>query len=128
MGHWETLGIHCKPKSQIRWVKEASCRELEKCVETILKENKIFKDQLVLYFKSVAAVMSTQFWKVSVSTVHEFHELSLSSSRTNIITNNRSILTNLNLLFHWLIRSYKKTLLLLKRNVWFLWKSIWNLL
>jgi hypothetical protein len=61
-------------RAKIEEQKKLISEDWKKSVENILKENKIFKDQLILYFKSVAGVMSTQLRKMIVSTVQDFHE------------------------------------------------------
>ena len=64
-------------KAKIEEQKKLVAEDWKKSVETILKENKIFKDQLIIYFKSVAGVMSTQLRKMVVSTIKDFHKFIL---------------------------------------------------
>lgn len=77
---WETEKLlvfveHQKAKIDER--KKMVNEEWRRAVENIFKENKIFKDQLVLYFKSVTGVMSTQLRKLIVSTIQDFYKFIL---------------------------------------------------
>ena len=47
--------------------------EWRKYVENILKENKIYKDQLILYFKSVSGLMSSQLRKLIISSIEKYY-------------------------------------------------------
>lgn len=47
--------------------------EWKKYVEMTLKENKIYKDQLIIYFKSVSGVMSTEMRNLIISSLKKFH-------------------------------------------------------
>jgi hypothetical protein len=61
-------------KAKIEEHKKLVAEDWKKSIETILKENKVFKDQLIIYFKSVAALMSTQLRQIIVNTVQDFHQ------------------------------------------------------
>lgn len=45
----------------------------KKYVENVLKENKIYKDQLFIYFKSVSAIMSTELREIIIQSLKKFH-------------------------------------------------------
>lgn len=45
----------------------------KKYVENLLKENKIYKDQLFIYFKSVSGVMSTELRELITNSLKKFH-------------------------------------------------------
>ena len=52
--------------------------EWKKFVEHTLKQNKLYKDQLILYFKSVSGVMSSQLRKVIINSICNFYKFILS--------------------------------------------------
>ena len=65
MGYREELNIYWKVKLKNS---EIISSWMEKAVETIQNDNKICKDHLRIYFKSVSGVMSTQLRKMVFST------------------------------------------------------------
>ena len=44
-----------------------------KSVEDILKENKIYKDQLIIYFKSISGLMSSDTRKLIIGSIHRYY-------------------------------------------------------
>lgn len=75
--NWDTEKTYIFVKNQnakIEELKKIVNDEWKKNIENILKENKIFKDQLILYFKSVSAVMSSQLRQIVVNSVKDFHD------------------------------------------------------
>jgi hypothetical protein len=44
-----------------------------KFVEKTLKENKLYKDQMIIYFKSISGVMSTQLRKMIITSLQKFN-------------------------------------------------------
>ena len=61
-------------KSKVDEVKKIITEDWKKYVENVLKENKIYKDQLFIYFKSVAGVMSTELREIIITSLKKFHQ------------------------------------------------------
>lgn len=51
--------------------------EWRKFIETTLKENKLYKDQLILYFQSVCGLMSSQLRELILNSVKNYHDFLL---------------------------------------------------
>lgn len=64
-------------KNKIEEQKKIINEDWKKYVELVLKENKINKDQLIFYFKSVSGVMSSQLRDIVVSSINKFHNFML---------------------------------------------------
>jgi hypothetical protein len=48
--------------------------EWKKYIETTLKENKLYKDQLILYFQSIYALMSSQLRELVLNSIKNYHD------------------------------------------------------
>lgn len=59
--------------NQIEQQKKIVTEEWKGYVEGILKENKIYKDQLILYFKSVSGLMSSQLREMIIKSLSAYH-------------------------------------------------------
>jgi hypothetical protein len=60
-------------KSKIEDQKNFVSEEWKKYVENVLKENKIYKDQLILYFKSISGLMSSQLRKLIINSLEKYY-------------------------------------------------------
>ena len=60
-------------KNQIEEEKNLVNEEWRKFVETVLKENKIYKDQLIIYFKSISGLMSSELRKLIIGSIHQYY-------------------------------------------------------
>ena len=60
-------------KNQIEEEKNLVNEEWRKYVETVLKENKIYKDQLIIYFKSISGLMSSELRKLIIGSIHQYY-------------------------------------------------------
>ena len=60
-------------KNQIEEEKNLVNEEWRKYVENILKENKIYKDQLIIYFKSISGLMSSELRKLIIGSIHQYY-------------------------------------------------------
>ena len=65
-------------KTKLEEQRKVIGEDWKKYVESVLKENKIYKDQLILYFKSVSGVMSTQMRKIIIDSLSNFHKFIIS--------------------------------------------------
>ena len=61
-------------KNQIEEEKNLVNEKWKKYVENILKENKIYKDQLIIYFKSISGLMSSELRKLIIGSIHQYYE------------------------------------------------------
>ena len=61
-------------KNQIEEEKNLVNEEWRKYVENILKENKIYKDQLIIYFKSISGLMSSELRKLIINKTMPYDE------------------------------------------------------
>lgn len=59
-------------KSKIEDQKNFVSEDWKKYVENVLKENKIYKDQLILYFKSISGLMSSQLRKLIINSLDKY--------------------------------------------------------
>jgi len=59
-----------KIEEQKKLVKE----EWKEFVGKALKENKLYKDQMIIYFKSISAVMSSQLRKIIIKSIKDYYE------------------------------------------------------
>ena len=60
-------------KNQIEEEKNLVNEKWRKSVEDILKENKIYKDQLIIYFKSISGLMSSELRKLIIGSIHQYY-------------------------------------------------------
>lgn len=60
-------------KAKIDDQKKIVNEEWKEFVENALKENKLYKDQMIIYFKSISAVMSSQLRSLIVKSIEEFN-------------------------------------------------------
>jgi hypothetical protein len=60
-------------KNQIDEEKNLVNEEWRKKVEGFLKENKIYKDQLIIYFKSISGLMSSELRKLIIGSIHQYY-------------------------------------------------------
>ena len=61
-------------KNQIEEEKNLVNEKWKKFVENVLKENKIYKDQLIIYFKSISGLMSSELRKLIIGSIQQYHE------------------------------------------------------
>ena len=60
-------------KNQIEEEKGLVNENWRKYVENVLKENKIYKDQLIIYFKSISGLMSSELRKLIIGSIHQYY-------------------------------------------------------
>ena len=73
--HWPTLKLNKfieNQKNQLEEEKNLVNENWRKYVENTLKENKIYKDQLILYFKSIGGLMSSELRKLIINSIEEY--------------------------------------------------------
>ena len=73
--NWPTLRLNKfieNQKNQLDEEKNLVNETWRKFVENVLKENKIYKDQLILYFKSVGGLMSSELRKLIINSIEEY--------------------------------------------------------
>ena len=73
---WSTLKLSNfveNQRSKLEAEKQIVNEQWRKYVENILKENKIYKDQLILYFKSVSGLMSSQLRKIIIGSIERYY-------------------------------------------------------
>ena len=73
--HWPTIKLNKfveNQKNQLEEEKNLVNENWRKYVENVLKENKIYKDQLILYFKSVGGLMSSELRKLIIGSIQEY--------------------------------------------------------
>jgi len=61
-------------RAKIDHQKKIINEEWKHFVENALKENKLYKDQMIIYFKSISAVMSSQLRKLILKSIQEFND------------------------------------------------------
>lgn len=59
-------------KAKIEDQKKIVNEDWKKYIESTLKENKLYKDQMIIYFKSISGVMSSQLRKLILKSIKEF--------------------------------------------------------
>ena len=73
--NWPTLKLNKfieNQKNQLEEEKNLVNENWRKFVENTLKENKIYKDQLILYFKSIGGLMSSELRKLIINSINEY--------------------------------------------------------
>ena len=73
-------------KNQIDEEKNLVNEKWKKYVENILKENKIYKDQLIIYFKSISGLMSSELRKLIIGSIHQYYEFIKQFKQENYLT------------------------------------------
>ena len=74
--NWPTIKLSKfseNQKNQIEEEKNLVNEEWRKYVETVLKENKIYKDQLIIYFKSISGLMSSELRKLIIDSINKYY-------------------------------------------------------
>ena len=73
--NWPTVKLNKfveNQQNQLEEEKNLVNENWRKFVENILKENKIYKDQLILYFKSVSGLMSSELRKLIINSIEKY--------------------------------------------------------
>ena len=73
-------------KNQIDEEKNLVNEEWRKKVEGFLKENKIYKDQLIIYFKSISGLMSSELRKLIIGSIHQYYVFIKQFKKDNYLT------------------------------------------
>ena len=74
---WPTIKLNKfteNQKNQLEDEKQLVNENWRKFVENALKENKIYKDQLILYFKSISGLMSSELRKLIIGSIQKYYK------------------------------------------------------
>lgn len=86
---WSTLKLTNfvdNQRSKLEAQKQIVNEDWRKYVENILKENKIYKDQLILYFNSVSGLMSSQLRKMIIGSIERYYNFMKLFKQTTYLT------------------------------------------
>ena len=74
--NWPTVKLNKFSENQRNQIEEEKTlvnEKWRKFVENILKENKIYKDQLIIYFKSISGLMSSELRKLIIGSINQYY-------------------------------------------------------
>lgn len=75
--NWNTYSLGSfidNQRAKIEDEKKVIGEDWKKFVESTLKENQLYKDQLIIYFKSVCGIMSTELRLVILNSIQDYHD------------------------------------------------------
>jgi hypothetical protein len=84
--HWNAYNLSSfieNQRASIEEQKRIVNEDWKKFIESTLKENKLYKDQLILYFQSICGLMSSQLRELVLLSIKNYHDFLLNFKKDN---------------------------------------------